>query len=379
MERIAITPRDGWERILEGYGFEHHSLSSEEEPVAYWNESAYYRLTMDEVNRIEFATAQLDSMCLQLVEAVIDEDLFERLSITPFAARLVRESWERFDRVLYGRFDLSLGADGSIKMLEYNADTPTSLFEAAVSQWEWLQARFPESDQFNSIHERLIEAWRGTPGPVHFASLADSESVVTASYLEDTARQAGVEALFLTMQDIGRDGPDRLVDLQGREIETLFKLYPWEWLLSDEFGEGLGDYRTRFIEPAWKMVLSTKAMLPLLHELFPRSKYLLPAAFEPPTDGRAYVRKPLLGREGNNVRIVRDGRTVVETGGDYDWRYTYQEYHETITFDAPGERVTPVIGSWIVDGRAAGIGIREDRGITTNLARFVPHLIGEAS
>ena len=379
MERVAIEPRDGWEQILEGYGFEHHSLSSDEEPVAYWNESAYYRLTADEVNRIEFATAQLDAMCLQLVEAVIDEDLFERLSITPFAARLVRESWERFDRALYGRFDLSLGADGSIKMLEYNADTPTSLFEAAVAQWEWLQARFPASDQFNSIHEKLIAAWRGTRGMVHFASLADSESVVTVSYFEDTARQAGVETRFITMQDIGLAGSNRLVDLQGRDIETLFKLYPWEWLLTDRFGESLHGCRTRFIEPAWKMVLSTKAMLPLLFELFPRSKYLLPASFEPPADGRAYVRKPLLGREGNNVRIFQGGRVVAETGGDYDWRYVYQDHHETVSFGAESSRLTPIIGSWIINGQPAGIGIREDEGITSNLARFVPHLIGDAA
>ena len=375
MERIAIQPRDGWKNILEGYGFEFHSLSSDEEPVNYWNESAYYRLTADEVNRIEFATSQLDAMCLQLVEAVIDEDLFERMSITPYASDLVRRSWERFDRSLYGRFDLSLGSDGSIKMLEYNADTPTSLFEAAVAQWEWLQARFPEADQFNSIHEKLIGAWKGTEGPVHFASLEDSEGVVTASYLEDTARQAGVETRFITMKDIGLAG-GRFVDLQGRDIRAMFKLYPWEWLLSDEFGAQIHGCGVRFIEPAWKMVLSSKAMLPLLHELFPRNKYLLGASFDEPVGVDAYVRKPFLGREGNNVRIVKCGRTFAETTGDYDWRYVYQEYHEAVSFETVDGQVTPIIGSWVINGQTAGVGIREDRGITTNLARFVPHAIG---
>ena len=134
MRRVAIEPRKNWPQIVEDYGFEHHSLSSEEDPVDYWNESAYYELSSDEVSRIEYATNQLEQMCLHLVDVVIEENLFDRLHISPYAADLVRRRRrDRFDRALYGRFDFSLGADGSLKMLEYNADTPTSLFEAAVA------------------------------------------------------------------------------------------------------------------------------------------------------------------------------------------------------------------------------------------------------
>lgn len=375
MQRISIDPRKGWQQIVEEYGFEHHSLSSDEEPVDYWNESAYYSLASEEINRIEFATSQLEAMCLQLVETVVDENLFERLFITPYAAELIRRSWNEFERAIYGRFDLSLGADGSIKMLEYNADIPTSLFEAAVAQWQWLQDRFPEADQFNSIHEKLIDAWKGFQGqPVYFGCLEDSESVVTTAYLEDTARQAGVDARFVTMKDIGlKDG--RFVDLNGNNLDTLFKLYPWEWLLTDDFGAHVNGSRTRFIEPAWKMILSNKAMLPLLHELFPRNKYLLPASFDPQNGIFPYVRKPVLGREGSNVTIVKHEGVLQQTGGDYDWKYIYQQYHETVSFGG----LTPIIGSWVINGQPAGIGIREDRGITTNTARFVPHLISEAA
>jgi glutathionylspermidine synthase len=38
----------------------------------------------------------------------------------------------------------------------------------------------------------------------------------------------------------------------------------------------------------------------------------------------------------------------------------------------------PVIGSWVIYGESAGIGIREDRQeVTTNSSRFVPHLFSE--
>jgi glutathionylspermidine synthase len=34
-----------------------------------------------------------------------------------------------------------------------------------------------------------------------------------------------------------------------------------------------------------------------------------------------------------------------------------------------------VLGSWLVDGKPCGIGIREPDGyVTTNVSRFVPHL-----
>ena len=33
-----------------------------------------------------------------------------------------------------------------------------------------------------------------------------------------------------------------------------------------------------------------------------------------------------------------------------------------------------LVGSWVIAGKAAGIGMREDKNpITTNLSRFVPH------
>lgn len=374
MRRVVIDPRLGWQRIVENYGFEHHSIAADEGPGNYWNEAAYYELMPDEVERIERATNQLEEMCIALVEAVIRDNLFARLHLSPYAADLVRQSWERDDRSLYGRFDFSLGADGSLKMLEYNADTPTSLFEAAVAQWQWLQERFPDHDQFNSIHERLIEAWKSRSGLIHFACLDDSESVVTTAYLEDTARQARIGTCFLTLADIGWDGK-RFVDLQGRPIDTLFKLYPWEWLLTDRFGEHLRGCGVRFIEPAWKMVLSNKAMLPLLHEMFPGHEHLLGASGTTPYGVNSYVRKPVLGREGANVEIVKNGQSAQRTGGDYTGECIYQEYHPTVTFDNGGREVTPIVGSWVVNGEAAGVGIREDFGVTTNAARFVPHLI----
>lgn len=126
-----------------------------------------------------------------------------------------------------------------------------------------------------------------------------------------------------------------------------------------------------WIEPIWKMIWSNKAILAVLWEMFPDHPNLLQATMAPPA-GDA-VAKPLLSREGANVSIRKGGAVVAETDGDYgEEGFVYQAFYPLLE-TAPG--VFPVIGSWVVDGEPAGMGIREDGMITGNTARFVPHVI----
>jgi glutathionylspermidine synthase len=287
---------------------------------------------------------------------------------------VIHASWERDDFSLYGRFDLAFDGRTPPKLLEYNADTPTSLVEAAVAQWFWLEELHPQADQFNSIHERLMEAWRRWAGKeVHFSSIQDHpEDAQTVLYLRDTCEQAGVATRPVFIEDFGWDERQRcFVDLDGRPIRQCFKLYPWEWLWAEEFSVHLAQDVVQFIEPAWKMLLSNKGLLPVLWELFPDHPNLLAAYDTAGPLGDSYIRKPRLGREGSNVTWVERGVRVEETGGGYG--------SEGYVFQAPGpvpefEGHHPVFGVWMVDHAAAGLGIREDTcRITGNLSRFVPH------
>ncbi|MCC7274367.1 MAG: glutathionylspermidine synthase family protein [Alphaproteobacteria bacterium] len=358
-------PRVDWRRRAEAIGFSFHT--GEDKP--YWDETACYALTADAVDELEAATNELEQMCLALVDRVIERGDQARLLLSDDAAALVEASWKRGDRNLVGRFDLSWDGEGPAKLLEYNADTPTALFEAAVVQWEWLQTVKPDADQFNSIHERLIEAWRnfGIRNGVHFASVRDhAEDQTTTEYLRDTATQAGLETAFLYIDEIGWNGIG-FVDGDERPIRTLFKLYPWEWLMREEFGRHVGPSRVQMIEPAWKMVLSNKAMLPLLWEMAPNHPNLLPAAFEEAAIQGPKVRKPIFGREGANVEIVGGAASDGPYGAE---GFVYQALHPLPKTDGG----YPVFGSWVVASQAAGLGIREDDGpITRDGSRFVPH------
>lgn len=375
MQRNTISPRRDWRSTVEAQGLLFHTADG----TPYWEESAYYGFSMDEIDRIEAAANELQRLCLLAGDRIIAEGRFAEFAIPESAIDWIRETWEAEPPALYGRFDLAYDGLGPPKLLEYNADTPTSLLEAAAIQWYWLEDCFPRLDQFNSIHERLVDKWRDLApslrGKVYFAHLDHTEDVMTVTYLRDTAEQAGLKTDGTFMPDIGWDPKlGAFVDLQGQRMDAIFKLYPWEWLIHEEFGQHAlaSRRRTIWIEPIWKMLWSNKAILPLLWEMFPGHENLLECYRDAPRGMNAYVRKPLLSREGANVQIILPGATW-ETGGEYgEEGFVYQAIGPVPSFDGQ----YPVLGAWMVDGVCAGMGIRESaQPITDNLSRFVPHVI----
>ncbi len=384
MRRIAITPRANLDARAKEYGFSFHAQGDQ----IYWDESAYYAFTLEEIERdLEAPSNELASMCLELAGRICaDERLLQKLAIPKHAWDLIAASWRVQEPSLYGRFDLAFGGDGPAKLLEYNADTPTSLFEAAVFQWIWLEDLIgagtfhKDADQYNSLHEKLIARLRTIVKgvPLHLTDMADNEEDRGfIAYLEDCAKQAGLATTYLAISDIGVDRHAEFVDLASRKIECLFKLYPWEWMFADAFGSSPAMRRTRFIEPAWKAVLSNKGILPLLWEMAPGHPNLLPAFFESDPKkaelGAHFAHKPIYSREGENVLIVDGDQVLAREEGTYGAEgFVRQAIAPLRCFDGH----YPVIGSWIIGDEACGIGIREDETmITRNASRFVPHAI----
>ncbi|GJE18189.1 glutathionylspermidine synthase family protein [Methylobacterium marchantiae] len=389
MRRVAIGERPDWRDTARRHGFTFHTLDG----APYWSESHAYAFGLDEIERdLEGPSGEIQALCLAFVaDAVEDERILASLDIPEHARDAVRASWKRGDPSLYGRLDFSYGGDkaGRAKLLEYNADTPTALYETGVFQWLWLEeglrsGSLPEgSDQFNSVHERLIARFRTLrgDGTMAFTAYADApEDRGTVAYLEDCARQAGLATRFLDLSDIGRDEAGRFVDRVDAPIPALFKLYPWEWAFADAFGDRLHETTTRFLEPPWKAILSNKGLLAHLHAREPGHPNLLPAYFEDDPRkaslGTSFVKKPLVSREGANILVVRDGTVLAQDHGPYGGgRHIRQALAELPDFE--GRR--PVIGSWIVGNEPVGLCVRESAGpITGNGALFVPHVIEPA-
>lgn len=400
MERRKIAARADWVDIVTEQGLVYcWTTLPDGSPRAYWDETACYAFSADEIEVLDKTTAELWDLCLEAGDHMLAEGWLERMGIPPEARDLVARSWRTEPPALYGRFDLCYDGTSPAKLLEFNADTPTSILEAAAVQWFWLEDRYPTFDQWNSLHERLVAKWRDIAatwkpeGPIHmcWTEAQDSgEDLMNVGYLAETARQAGLDVVVLPMEQLGWDyDAQRFVDLECAPVRMLFKLYPWEWILDDPFGpmaletmwidpvvgpdphDGRG---TIWVEPIWKALWANKALLAALWEVAPGHPNLLPAFLDGPHGMVDFAVKPLLGREGANVRLVRDGQTLA-AGDDQGYGaegMVYQALAPLPDFDGNH----PVLGVWLVDGEPSGLGIREsDNLITDNLSRFIPHLI----
>jgi len=384
MRRLSIAERRDWPQSAAAHGFHFHQTDGER----YWDETACFAFTLEEIEQdIEAPSGELHELCLELVErASSSERLMELLGIPEPFRDYVAESWRHREPTIYGRFDLAYAGNRPAKLLEYNADTPTSLYEAAFFQWTWLEDAKAlgivgsAADQFNSIHDKLIGSYARLPKQsiLHFTTDSGSvEDFGTVSYMMDCASQAGHRVKFVDIGAIGRDAQGRFTDTDDLVIDVLSKLYPWEWLFAEEFGPVIPRSGTKFVEPAWKAMLSTKAILPLLWEMFPGHPNLLPAYFE--DDPRAqslsnYVRKPAFSREGANIALFRSGEEIERIAGPYDRqeRWIVQEAVDLFV----SSHGYAVLGSWIVGDQPCGLGIREDASpITMNRSRFIPHVI----
>lgn len=405
MKKIDLPERPGWRDRAAELGFTFADMGGE----PYWDESSAYRFTLAEVeNDIEDPSTELHAMVREAVAtALASDEWLSRMDIPSEHWDFIADSWKAGEPELYGRMDLAYDGNGPAKLLEYNADTPTSLYEFASFQWLWLEDQqrlgvlSPRTDQFNAIHEALAARWAEIAAPgtdIHFAAdKQNPEDYATVEALGWAAREADLGAHFTDLAGIGLTEEGQFADDENRVIGTLFKLYPWEDMLRDDFAQHLASSQTRFIEPPWKAVVSNKAILPLLWQMFPGHPNLLPAFFEAdvaealrggtpaPRIAKAFeaardalraghVSKPIFSREGAGVVIHQQGREVERAPDD-----SYDHHARIVQALAPLPDFGgfyPVVGAWIVGEVCVGMGLREDASrITHNLSRFKPHYI----
>ena len=379
MQRLSLTPRKNWQNAVEELGLIWHSDAD----GPYWDESACFSFTLAEIEAIEAATEEVHGLyCEAGAKIVGDERLLSECGVPKSYHDVVRSAWKAGVPALdYGRFDFGYNGSGPPKLFEFNCDTPTSMLETAIVQWEWKEAVYPRLDQLNSLHEQLLARWQALvskipDATVWFTHTDDDahEDTITATYMRDLAAQAGLNTRAVLIDQIGIDAEGRLVDQEDYLITARFKLYPWEWLAAEEFGAQILPRfaETLWFEPVWKMMWSNKAVLTVLSDMFPGHPNLLPASFDSSKIRGDYVSKPVLAREGANIEVVSGGKVLARSGGDYSRaRLVFQERYPLRDFG----RGYPVLGSWTVAGQAAGLGIREDGLITGNRARFIPHII----
>jgi glutathionylspermidine synthase len=384
-----VRPLD--DNTLEKLGFTWHTDADGSKYVA----DALVQVTSEEADTYYRAANEIYEMYIEAAEYVIEKDLFFELGIPFNLAEAIRKSWENdVHWHIYGRFDFSGGIDGKpIKLIEFNADTPTGLFETAVLQWALLKHNGMEDDrQFNNVYQAISDNFRRLvtlfDDPKQFEEFYDGwkilfssvegndEEEVTTKLLRQIATDAGFNTAFEFLQNVNFD-EEGIYDADNNSFEYWFKLYPWEDIGSDEpelamlLNTIMQNQQAIILNPAYTLLFQSKGMLKILYELFPDSPYLLPADFEPLDC--AYVEKRMFGREGANTRIIDDlGNEIAATDGPYaNYKAIYQEFAE-LPQDSDGNRYQAGV---FFAYEACGLGFRRGGAILDNMNKFLGHVL----
>lgn len=378
---------------LESIGFHWHTdeddtsyISDEVVVVSEAETEAYYE-----------ASNELYEMFCEAGEYVMENDLFHELNIPFNLVEIIKKSWE--DDVhwhLYGRFDLAGGIDGNpIKLIEFNADTPTSLFETAIIQWAMLKSNgLDEASAFNSLYEALGNNFRRfvtleTPledfdkhyKDLNFKILFTSvdgnlEEENTVKLLQHIATEVGYTTDFEYMDKV--EFSDDGISKDGVNFEYWFKLIPWEDIAIDEgelaviLTELINNKKVIIVNPAYTLMFQSKGFMKILWDLYPNHPLLLETSFEP-LENTKQVEKMCFGREGANTAIINaDNSLDVKTDGEYDnFKPIYQEYVE-FPQDEKGDYYQAGV---FYSFEGCGLGFRKGGKILDNSSKFVGHIV----
>ncbi len=377
---------------LESLGFVWHTDSDESSYIS----DELLVLSEAEAEAYYEATNTLYDMVVEAAEHVVKNNLFHEIGIPFNLVEVIEESWENdVHWHLYGRFDLAGGIDGKpIKLLEFNADTPTALFETAILQWAILkQDGLEESSQFNALYEALINNFkrlvtleedvstfeeRYDGWEFLFTSVkGNSEEENTVRLLQHIATEAGYQTEFAYIDDIEFSAEEG-ISYNDKNYELWFKLIPWEDIALEESDLAMlltniiKNQKAIIFNPAYTLLFQSKGLLKILWDLYPNHPLLLETSFEP-LEGQKQVKKPVFGREGGSVSILDENANTLESvEGDYDnHKMVYQAYTELAT-DSQGQSYQAGV---FYAYEASGLGFRKGGKILNNMSKFVGHIV----
>jgi glutathionylspermidine synthase len=377
---------------LEEIGFTWHT---DEDGTKYVSDELVV-VTKNEAQAYYKAGNELYDMYVEAAEHVIENDLFFDLGIPFNLVDMIKKSWENdVHWHIYGRFDLAGGLDGEqIKLIEFNADTPTSLFETALLQWALLKENnMDENSQFNNLYEaisnnfkRLITLDEDTTSfdenydgwKILFSSVeGNDEEEATTKLLQQMATDAGFVTSFEYLQDVNFD-EEGIFDSENNQYDYWFKLYPFEDIAHDEpelatiLSNIINNQKAILLNPAYTLLFQSKGMLKVLWDLYPNHALLLNTSFEPLKD-TLHVEKCVFGREGANTKIIdTNGDIITQTDGEYDnYKKVYQEY---VAFNKDSKGLKYQAGVFFAY-EACGLSFRKGGEIMDNMSKFVGHVI----
>jgi glutathionylspermidine synthase len=369
-------------------------------------------IATDLCQQLRTAAERLGGVYARTAEILLncDDELLAELGLPEAAWSAVRASLPSLLPTLIGRFDFAATPAG-IKMLEFNAETPTDIVEAFYVNekvCQFFDVINPNHDLEKKIapaFERAILEYSRSGNAVArivFSSVEwHDEDAGTTRYL---LNQSGLAARFVPLSQL-RVYDDRLQVWDGQNhtpIDLMYRLHPLEKLAEEQDGDGyptgrhvleiVAGQKLALINPPAAMLAQSKATQALIWSLHEDGSFftpteheaiadhMLPTYFENRFQGRcAYVTKPIYGREGGAVTVF--GADGVAWARDEELNYweqpvVYQQYVEL-----PKHTVETlhglycgriIYGTFLLDGSGSGIVCRVGSRITGNMAYYQP-------
>ncbi|KAG9405451.1 hypothetical protein AC1031_003346 [Aphanomyces cochlioides] len=382
-------------------------------------DTAYYTITPRGQRALEYATEHLHHMFLDATDYVLhhEKEFAPHFRLPAVLWLRIRRSWfRRKPDVLAGRFDFTLTSTG-LKVYEYNADSASCLMECGYNQDAWSAAlNLPGRSNSSQLFEKLRDGWisKKVKGPLHLLCDNDPEELYHTEYMKAAAEAAGLEChVIVGLDSLSRQGHD-IVDANHVVIQNVWKTWSWRTAINDLTDEEWAHYviedvldpkaqvtpkthpradhthlklidillhpAIRIFEPLWTILPSSKAILPVLSQLYPNHPMLLRSSFEltPELQASGYVKKPVAGRAGENVSIVAaDGSVIVASEGK--WADDTPIYQELALLPRYEDGKSVQLGTWAVNGAYGGTVIRSDEShiIRVNSDVYAVRVVGE--
>lgn len=398
MKRVKVAARDNADERAMSTGV----LSVEktlQNGLSYrtWDESSAYLMSRDDVDEIVSAISSVVSMAREAADFLLDGE-WGTFGMSNEIFELVRNSFDSRETEFFTRYDFAYTADGSLKLVGIEPDSPRYLVETAHTQRTWLFDMFGNKvknhkvTQLNSIPEMILEAFKEFKNNdknlhVFTSSLERGEDSISSSYIKGLARTCGLNVSGHRMKDLIWDKFSNVwVDEKGDEVTSFYKHYPWELIMSSPSSKNFIEHYEDFkqtLDPLWKIIMSNRAVLPAMYHLFPDSKILSPAKLDDVTGiGEDYVMSPVLLSSSRNEMGVLKGRAFTSWGENMkdlsnQPTIAYRKLDMPKRYrDASGGYRFTFLSVFTVGGSLAGIGVRESRlPLLGAHSTFKPHVV----
>lgn len=342
-----------------------------------------------EIQHLKNVTEEAYGIFVKATQRILERNELKKIGIPSFFEPCVYHSWENRSRHPFclGRFDLSGGVDQlTTKVIEFNADTASTLPETLY--WQTLQlSQAKESlQQFNNLRQDLTLKLQSLAGSFDFgqptflgSSLGYKEDVLNVNAILDVAHQAGFDTHYLDLEKVvfSDNGIFYEVGDEYVPVDVWYKLFPWDWVFKEEpelakiLNKIIINDQAVILNPAYTTIWQNKVFMSYITEHFPNN-VIAETRTELTWEMSSYVKKPMYGRIGENITL-KDGSREVSTAGDYGRQpMIYQKYYP-LGKDSESYYYQPGV---FYSDRPSALNVRaQNHPILTDDCEFMSHFI----